>query len=37
MEMVGVPAGPARAPVGPMAPERREELRHVVEALKGED
>jgi 4-hydroxy-tetrahydrodipicolinate synthase len=33
LEMVGVPAGPARAPVGAMAPGQLEKLRQVVTAL----
>jgi 4-hydroxy-tetrahydrodipicolinate synthase len=30
LEMIGIPAGPARGPVGPMAPEQREQLRQVL-------
>jgi 4-hydroxy-tetrahydrodipicolinate synthase len=33
LTMVGIPAGPARGPVGPMAPHQRERLRAVVAAL----
>jgi 4-hydroxy-tetrahydrodipicolinate synthase len=33
MEMIGVPAGPCRRPVGPMPPEARAKLTSVLEAL----
>jgi 4-hydroxy-tetrahydrodipicolinate synthase len=33
LTLLGIPAGPARAPVGPMAPEQREKLRKVLTAL----
>ena len=29
-EMVGLPAGPARPPIGPMTPEKREQLRNIL-------
>ena len=33
LSIMGIPAGPARGPVGPMAPEQREKLRAVLAAL----
>jgi 4-hydroxy-tetrahydrodipicolinate synthase len=34
MEMIGLPAGPPRRPVGPMPPEARQKLASVLEALR---
>ena len=31
MEMIGLPAGPARGPVGPMSSEARAQLREVLD------
>jgi 4-hydroxy-tetrahydrodipicolinate synthase len=33
LELIGIPAGPARGPVGPLAEEQRERLRQVLAAL----
>lgn len=33
LTMIGIPAGPARKPVGPMPPEQREKLHQVLEAM----
>jgi len=33
LELIGIPAGPCRGPVGPLPPEKRAELRQVVLAL----
>jgi 4-hydroxy-tetrahydrodipicolinate synthase len=30
LNLMGMEAGPARAPVGPMSPEQRERLKHVL-------
>ncbi len=35
LTILGIPAGPARSPVGPMAPEQREKLREVLAALRS--
>ena len=35
LTILGIPAGPARAPVGPMAPEQREKLREVLATLRS--
>ncbi|MGQ9630160.1 MAG: 4-hydroxy-tetrahydrodipicolinate synthase [bacterium] len=32
-EIIGLPAGPARRPIGPMKPEKREELRRIIASL----
>jgi 4-hydroxy-tetrahydrodipicolinate synthase len=34
MQMIGLPAGPCRRPVGPMPPEAREELARVLDRLR---
>jgi 4-hydroxy-tetrahydrodipicolinate synthase len=35
MNMLGLPAGPPRPPVKPLSPEEREELKGIIEELKG--
>jgi len=35
LSILGIPAGPARGPVGPMAPEQREKLKAVLTAIHG--
>ena len=37
MQMIGLPAGPCRKPVGPMPPDARAELAKVLETLSGEN